>query len=325
MGNRQLPVQKVQNRVLSGNLGFDSLKQNAASHVSRHRLTIGRPEPLPCFAGQFGIQDIGDGQTVHQSQVDADAEFETSFVSKTGMLITLLLSGKLEFSLNGTEFEFNADKMPLALAWINLHPVEVTRRTRRGDELVKVQVHTPLSYFDADWVAGSNGFLDTHLKVLSWQPNLIVSNSALDMIGASQLSALRTRMASSRFAVEAFDALLDHLERQAGNGATPRIAAVRSYVERTVSDRPDLNRIASETGFSISDLQRKYRKVYGMTVIEHQRKLLLENAMVALKRGQLTVAQASQDAGYGNPSNFTAAFFKLFGVLPSRVKSQKKR
>lgn len=69
------------NGVLKGPVGFDDLKKNSAPFVSRHRMTIGKAAPLHCFDGSFGISDIGEGQTVHQSLIDPETEFETSFIA----------------------------------------------------------------------------------------------------------------------------------------------------------------------------------------------------------------------------------------------------
>ena len=321
MGNHQNPMQNAQWSVLSGPVLFDDLKQRAAPYVKRHRMRVGRPSPLPFFNGQFGFQELGEGQTVHLSRIAAESEFETSFTAGTGLLVTVILDGRLEFSLDGQNHSYCAESGPVALAWMNLRPVEVTRRSSPGDSLIKVQVHTPLSFLDEDWHAGSNEFLETHGQVLTWHPGLAVSEAAQGMIEAEKMSPLRARMSSSRLAIEALDPLLLHLESRRDTGVKLRIAEARAYVEHTARDKPGLKQIAAATGFSVSALQRAYRLAYGMTVIEHQRRLLLEQAMEALRFGEVTVSQASQTAGYGNPTNFTSAFVRQFGILPSQVRS----
>ncbi|MEM9127712.1 MAG: AraC family transcriptional regulator, partial [Pseudomonadota bacterium] len=300
-------------------------KANAEPYVQRHRMRVGNPSPLPCFNGQFGIRDLGEGQTVHLSRIEQDAEFETSFTAKTGMLVTIILEGRLEFALDGKQHVFCAEETPLALAWMNLKPVEVVRRSRPGDRLIKVQVHTPLSFLDEDWQLGTDGFLSTHLQVLEWHPGLAVSEAAQDMVRADTLSPVRSRMVSSRFAIEALDSLLEHLECRQSSGSNQRIAEARAYVEHTACDRPGLKDIAAATGYSVSALQRAYRLAYGMTVIEHQRKLLLDHAMESLRAGVATVSQASHVAGYRNPTNFTSAFARQFGIVPSQVRTEDRR
>lgn len=321
MGNHQKSMGNGQRPVLSGAVPFNDLKENAAPYVRRHRMRVGRPSPLPCFNGKFGIQDLGEGQTVHLSRIEEDAEFETSFTANPGMLVTVILGGRLEFSLDCKDHQYTAETAPVALAWMNLRPVEVTRRSRPGEGLIKVQVHTPLSFLDDDWHACCGDFLASHGQVVSWHPGLAVSEAAQSMLEADKLSVMRARMTSSRFAIEALDSLLEHLDSRSVAGAKLRIAEARAYVEHTAYERPGLKQIAAATGFSVSSLQRAYRLNYGMTVIEHQRRLLLEQAMEALRSGDVTVAQVSRMAGYGNPTNFTSAFARQFGLLPSQVRS----
>lgn len=321
MGNRKKIMSNGPEDQLDTELGFDDLKAIAAPYVSRHRMTVGRPSPLPCFTGKFGIDDLGEGQTVHQARIEPEAEFETSFVAKTGMLVTVVLDGKLEFSLEDEAYEFEVSKAPIALAWTNLEPVTVTRRTREDERLVKCQVHTPLSFFDGDWIAGTGGFLESHAKPTVWRPGLAVTEAASDLIAQKPLSTLRARMASSRFAVEALESLLQHLEGSLLRPRHSRITAARNYVEQSAVEKPSLDEIATATGYSVSGLQRAYRATFGMTVIEHQRTVLLDHALTALRSGKATVAQAAELAGYKTPTNFTSAFVKHFGFLPSRART----
>lgn len=321
MRNRQIPMNKGPEEALDGEVRFDDIKAVAAPYVSNHRMTVGRPSPLPCFAGKFGIDDLADGQTVHRARIEPETEFETSFVSNSGVIVTVVLEGKLEFALNANTYVFEAAKAPIALAWTNLEAVNVTRRTREGEYLVKCQVHTPLNYFDQDWRGGTSGFLERHIDVTSWRPGLSVTDAAQDLISQNPLSALRARMASSRFAVEALDSLLLHLESSWARLKPSRIASAKNHVEQTAIDKPSLDEIATAVGYSVSGLQRAYRAAYGMTVIEHQRSVLLEHALALLRMGEVSVAQAAEMTGYKTPTNFTSAFVKHFGVLPSKVRN----
>lgn len=319
MPKRQISMQNAQTEILSGRLRFDELRDNAAPYVSRHRLTVGGAPHLPCFTGQFGINDLGEGQTVHQSQIEPEVEFETSFTAKSGVLVSILTEGKLEFSLDGQNHCYEVTSTPIALAWANQEPVNVTRRTCKNDTLIKVQVHTPLSFFDQNWRQDSNCFVESHARVLHWTPGISASNSARALFKEKDESVLRKQMARARFAVEALDSLLQHLESASSSQPVQRLAMAHSFVEQTAETRPSLSEIASATGFSISALQRAYRLTYGMTVIEHQRQMLLDQAMDTLCTNDVSVAQVAARAGYSNPTNFSSAFQKYFGMSPSQA------
>lgn len=313
-------MRDAQAGLLSGDLAFRDLQAVAAPHVSGHRMTVGRPNPLPSWSGNFGICDLGAGQTIHCTAVAPLAEAETVFVSKPGMIVTLLLEGVFEFALNGKACRFEAGEGSLALAWVNLAPVAVTRRMRAGDSLRKCQLHMPLDHLDDAWREGTETFLQRDAEVTAWRPGLAVCEAARALMAPGALSPLRARMAAARFAVAALDSLLIHLESGSGVGAPPQVSEARNLVEQTALDRPTLAEIAARTGYSVSALQRAYRAAYGMTVIEHQRRFLLNHAFALLAGGQVTVAGAAQAVGYTSPSNFTHAFRRLFGVAPSRVR-----
>ncbi|PCJ08035.1 MAG: hypothetical protein COB16_08525 [Rhodobacteraceae bacterium] len=319
MQERQNPMQNAQQEILSGRLGFESLRKYSAPYVSQHRLTVGRPPHLPCFSGQFGINELGEGQTVHQSRIEPEVEFETSFTARDGVLVTVILEGKMEFSLDTTPYCFEVEDTPIALAWTNQTPVAVARRSRQADTLEKVQVHTPLSFFDAAWRAESGGFFDSHTQVLAWNPGTSASRAAKTLMQDQSASPLRKRMATARFAVEAMDSLIENLERLQGSRPQQRISVARAYVEQTAERRPSLGEIAAATGYSVSSLQRAYRATFGLTVIEHQRQILLDYAMASLRKGGVSVGQAALAAGYSNPTNFSSAFQRAFGLSPSQV------
>ncbi|MEM1079350.1 MAG: AraC family transcriptional regulator [Pseudomonadota bacterium] len=321
MRNRQFLMQNALGRQKTGAVGFAAMKDVSAPFVSQHRMTLGVPDGEACFSGKFGISDIGDGQTVHCAVIDPDVEFETSFMAQPGLVVTIVLEGKLEFALDGAAYCFDASDGPVAVAWVNLKPVSVTRRTRLNDPLSKVQIRTPLSFFDEVWRSGSNGFLDRHTELTHWQPSMEFANAAHKVLDGRAQTDLRARMMSSRLAVEALDALLAHLEIEDTGTIPARLAAARSYVEQTATERPNLAHIAAATGYSVSALQRAYRTAFGMTVIGHQRRLLLETAYQALQSGDLCIAQAAQAAGYNSPTNFTSAFIREFGFPPSRLRS----
>ncbi|MCV6584227.1 MAG: AraC family transcriptional regulator [Marinibacterium sp.] len=320
MGKRRYHMQNAQSPAPEP-MGFDRLRNSAAPYVSAHRMTVGRPPHLPCFAGQFGIDEIAEGHTVHLSQIDAETEFETSFVARPGLLVTIVLDGTMEFWLDGNAHVAQVTNTPVAMAWVNRQPVDVRRRTRRDEHLIKAQLHLPPSALGPGWEDSNAPFSQSHTQVHRWRPGLAACDAAQGLLERPQMSEARARLATSRFSIEALDSLMAHLEAQSANTATSRIATARSYVEQTAPDRPSLGRIAEDTGYSVSALQRHYRAAFGMTVIEHQRRLLLDRAMTALRDDGISVNEVSRQAGYSSPTNFAAAFTRQFGMCPSKVRS----
>jgi len=75
--------------------------------------------------------------------------------------------------------------------------------------------------------------------------------------------------------------------------------------------------LAKEIGMSRAQLYRKISALTGLTVNELIRKLRLQKAAELLKQKWGPVTQVGYEVGFSNPSYFTKAFKKEFGVLPS--------
>ncbi|MCB4805521.1 AraC-like DNA-binding protein [Methylobacterium brachiatum] len=95
-----------------------------------------------------------------------------------------------------------------------------------------------------------------------------------------------------------------------------RSERVRDYVLANLGANLTIERIAAEIGASVSSVQRHFKEHFRMTVFEFIRSERLAQACAALERDGVTIAQAAYVAGYADPSNFTVAFKRAYGVLP---------
>jgi len=82
---------------------------------------------------------------------------------------------------------------------------------------------------------------------------------------------------------------------------------------------PTIVNLAERTGMSVSKLKAAFKKVYGTGIYEYYQKNRMLKARSLLVTGQYTVKQVGQQLGYTNLSNFSLAFRKEFGILPSHV------
>ncbi len=82
---------------------------------------------------------------------------------------------------------------------------------------------------------------------------------------------------------------------------------------------PTIVNLAERTGMSVSKLKAVFKKVYGTGIYEYYQKNRMLKARSLLITGQYTVKQVGQQLGYTNLSNFSLAFRKEFGILPSHV------
>lgn len=81
---------------------------------------------------------------------------------------------------------------------------------------------------------------------------------------------------------------------------------------------PDFNveALAADVGISRVQLHRKVKENMGITVGDFIRNLRIQQAARLLERGDLNISQITYAVGLTNPTHFSAAFKKYFGVSP---------
>lgn len=94
----------------------------------------------------------------------------------------------------------------------------------------------------------------------------------------------------------------------------------RDFILGNLDGELTIEEIARAVGASVSALQRHFKDHFGQTVFEFIRTRRLERACAALETEGITIGQASHLAGYANPSSFTTAFKKAYGVSPSQLR-----
>lgn len=82
---------------------------------------------------------------------------------------------------------------------------------------------------------------------------------------------------------------------------------------------PTILLLAERTGMSVSKLKSAFKRVYGTGIYEYFQKNRMQKARSMLLTGQYNVKEVGTQLGYTNLSNFSLAFKKEFGVLPSQV------
>jgi len=83
-----------------------------------------------------------------------------------------------------------------------------------------------------------------------------------------------------------------------------------------------VNELASEIGFSQSQLLRKIKTVTGKTVAEFIKEIRLQEAAKLIKEGQYTASEISFQVGFNSPSYFNKCFHDYFGVTPGEYKEK---
>ena len=96
-----------------------------------------------------------------------------------------------------------------------------------------------------------------------------------------------------------------------------RIVRTLVYIQRHLDEELELDELASVAAFSRFHFHRVFRGMVGESLKEYIRRLRLERAAQALKRGDASITELALTAGFETHESFTRAFGAMFGVSPS--------
>ena len=82
---------------------------------------------------------------------------------------------------------------------------------------------------------------------------------------------------------------------------------------------PSIQQLAKIVSISESKLKKDFKTMYGSPIYEYYQKARMQAAQDKLLTGNFSVKEVAMELGYANLSNFTIAFKKEFGVLPSQL------
>ena len=100
-----------------------------------------------------------------------------------------------------------------------------------------------------------------------------------------------------------------------------RVHRIAKAIEIIGRDRDKLLRvgdIARQLGVSVSGLHSQFKAVTGMSPLQFQKQLRLQEARRLLLAGEVDVARAGYRVGYDDPSHFSREYKRLFGEPPLR-------
>lgn len=112
------------------------------------------------------------------------------------------------------------------------------------------------------------------------------------------------------------------------NASLKQIAVIGSHAQRIAGVVEKLNRdfaqtlrvdeLAAEARMSISSLYDYFKEVTGMSPIQFQKQIRLQEARRLLFSGSIDAAEAAYQVGYESPSHFSREYSRMFGQPPVR-------
>ncbi|MEC0240086.1 AraC family transcriptional regulator [Paenibacillus dokdonensis] len=112
------------------------------------------------------------------------------------------------------------------------------------------------------------------------------------------------------------------------NASLRQIAVIGSHAQRIAGVVEKLNRdfaqpfrvdeLATEAQMSASSLYDYFKEVTGMSPIQFQKQIRLQEARRLLFSGSIDAAEAAFQVGYESPSHFSREYARMFGLPPVR-------
>ncbi|MEM9484997.1 MAG: AraC family transcriptional regulator [Cyanobacteria bacterium P01_F01_bin.116] len=112
------------------------------------------------------------------------------------------------------------------------------------------------------------------------------------------------------------------LTRRLKSDDIERIHHAKQILINNLMEPPSLTDLARQVSINDFKLKQGFRQVFGTTVFGYLHQHRMEQALLMLRSTEMSVTQVAQSIGYANPSQFSAAFKKKFGVLPKTMKAQ---
>ncbi len=94
---------------------------------------------------------------------------------------------------------------------------------------------------------------------------------------------------------------------------------ILDFMEENFASDLSLEEIAHYTGRSLATFKRDFKKISDLTPEKWLIKKRLEKAYELMKSGKKKVVDVYAEVGFRNPSHFSTAFKKEFGIVPTAV------
>ena len=90
--------------------------------------------------------------------------------------------------------------------------------------------------------------------------------------------------------------------------------------EKELEKFPSVQELSRIAFMSSSKLKKRFKEVYGMKLYEFYNYNRLSKAKQSIESGENSIKEAAYRIGFSNLSNFSKAFKKEFGILPSQIR-----
>jgi transcriptional regulator GlxA family with amidase domain len=99
----------------------------------------------------------------------------------------------------------------------------------------------------------------------------------------------------------------------------------QAYIEKNVHSRITVDGLASLLAIGRRNLERRFKKATGNTVLEYIQRTKIETVKKSLESSRLGVTEAMDKVGYSDPKTFRTVFKKMTGLSPLQYRNRYNR
>ena len=179
----------------------------------------------------------------------------------------------------------------------------------------------------------STRFLDNYID--GWRETGVLNKSLvheeldhrLESLLTKAIAALERRTECHAATLSFIALLFERLETHAKCGSPTSLSSseigalfrAAAPLRDPLSDEvPGVSELAKAAGMGTSKFKIAFKQVFGDTPMRYRNRLRMEFAKQLIQEQQRSPTDVSYLLGYAHPSNFTLAYKKHFGVVPSR-------
>ncbi|MGF7433328.1 helix-turn-helix domain-containing protein [Pasteurella bettyae] len=284
-------------------------------------MLINEPNKMNGFAHLYRLRsdlmmkytEVLINETVEQEK----AEFEL------GLRLVILLNGHSEIQFDSEVFELDAALKPQAAFW-PLNKAELGKKIFRKGQLQKELV----IFLYSKWIMESQLNLSSyhqfkqHLKPY----HIVLTQSMLNLINdiiadnqSTQFAMLEKESKLLALLTEAFSQLTQTPQQK-----KDRVHQLTEMLDSGKFDGWNLKQMAKFFHTNVTTLQNEFQQYHRTYIFAYFRRSKLEQSYKILLQGA-SVTKAAECAGYSNAENFSTAFKRNFGIIPSQVKRDKSK
>ncbi|OUR65742.1 hypothetical protein A9Q79_01755 [Methylophaga sp. 42_25_T18] len=293
----------------------------------------------PIMSGQFRYDTFQSGLTTHATDAVEEQDANISSELPSGISFNFLFSGEIDYSLGNKKYRLSKEKGQAVQGSIIVNDANeiLTRHMSAGMHVRKLNIFVEQQWLTSRCQTAADHQVITEIfhqqDVYSWQPGKSAIAKAEALIRLNNEKTLAQKLTSEHLTMELLAICLDEVYRQVKYEQSEKSIGIRSTslslkaaMDNSITTLNSLTEIAQDLNMSVSTLQRKFKKNYGMTVSLYIKQRRMDIAKKSLLLEDLSIGEVAYQAGYNHTSNFIIAFKRSFKITPAAyVKLHKMR